>query len=97
MVHQTHMTPQDLYAQLTSHAKTWGYGSLTQEERGFVLRFRQNQGITKAPALRKKTRKPRNGKVIVDRRLATWNPKGTDLSFKTTDSFSENYLRLLHS
>jgi hypothetical protein len=93
----TTMTPQDLFAQLTSHAQIWGYGSLTQEERGFVLRFRKTNGITKAPAMRKKTRKPRNGTLIVDKRLATWNPKGVDLTYRTCDAFSENYLRLLHS
>lgn len=91
------MAPTDLYNQLTSHARTWGYGSLTQEERQFVLRYRKDHSITNAPALRKKTRKPRNGKVTVDRRLATWNPPGIDTSLKTKDSFSEDYLRLLHS
>lgn len=91
------MAPTDLYNQLTSHARTWGYGSLTQEERQFVLRYRKDHSITKAPALRKKTRKPRNGQVTVDRRLATWNPPGIDTSLKTKDSFSEDYLRLLHS
>ena len=91
------MAPTDLYQQLTFHARVWGYGSLTQEERQFVLRYRKDLGVSKAPALRKKSRKPRNGKVTVDRRLATWVPTGIDQSLKTKDSFSENYLRLLHS
>ena len=91
------MTQQDLYSKLTSHARSWGYGSLTQEERQFVLRYRKDHNITKASALRKRTRKPRNGRVFVDRTVATWTPPGIDTSLKTQDSFSPTYLDLIHS
>ena len=118
------MAPYDLFTHLTSQARTFGYASLNQEERQFLLRYRKDHGITQkktpkkqvrkwtdvyycrrkkneqeqAKATRKKaTRKPRNGRVFVDRTVATWNPRGIDTSFKAQDSFSEDYLKLLHS
>jgi len=89
------MNSSILYKQLTEHASVWGYGSLTQEERSFLLNYRKEVVKKNAAPFRKKSRKPRNGKVFVDHRLATWTPSAVDTNYKTVDSYSPSYLAAL--
>ena len=96
------VNPSDHYKTLREHASVFGYGSLTKEERQFVLRYKKAAGITEEKQKRthkvrrwsdvfiprkKKSRKKAGVKVSTDRRLATWQAPGTNQTLTTMDSF----------
>ena len=82
------MDSLSLYKNLKAHVERYGYGSITQEERRFLLRFRLDQ--SRGPVSRRS--RPVKGEVVVTSGEKSWVPPASPPSYSTVDSCSDAYL-----